>query len=327
MKMMNYKCMKRLVAIVALLVGSSALPAASESEQPSCTEELRRVLETLRPLHQKICKPGPNDWLAQHDERGQTFEQYVNSRPVTPQAERNVLYIQPIGEFSKTQQKILMLTAEYVGHYFGLEVKTKKAIPLSMIPDAARRVHPVWGDEQILTTYVLDDVLKARLPKDAAAMIAFTASDLWPGEGWNFVFGQGSIRKRVGVWSLYRNGDPDNDEESFRLCLSRTIKTAVHETGHMFSMYHCTVYECCMCGSNHRAESDRRPLYLCPECMAKVCWATQADPVARYKRLMAFCKENGFEEERNFFEASVRRLTAKRGSESPAEITQQQDAR
>lgn len=325
--MMNYTCIKRLVAIVALLVGCSAPQAAAESDALGRTEGLRRDLDLLRPLHQTIRKPGPNDWLAQHEERGQTFEQYVSSRPVTPQAERNVLYIQPIGVFSKTQQKILVLTAEYMGHYFGLEVKTKKAIPLSMIPDAARRVHPVWGDEQILTTYVLDDVLKARLPKDAVAMIAFTASDLWPGEGWNFVFGQGSMRKRVGVWSLYRFGDPDKDEESFRLCLSRTIKTAVHETGHMFSMYHCTAYECCMCGSNSRAESDRRPLYLCPECMAKVCWVTQADPVARYKRLMAFCKENGFKEERIFFEASVRRLTAQRGSESRAGGTQYQDAR
>ena len=44
--------------------------------------------------------------------------------------------------------------------------------------------------------------------------------------------------------------------------------TATHETGHMFSMLHCTAYECCMCGSNHREESDRRPVYLCPECTA-----------------------------------------------------------
>ncbi|MBU4460657.1 MAG: archaemetzincin, partial [Verrucomicrobia bacterium] len=280
--------MKRFVAIAALLVGCSALTAVSDGEQASNAVGLRLAIEKLRPLHQKIGKPGPNDWLAHHDESGQTFEQYVRSRPVTPQGARNVLYIQPIGAFSKTQRKIMMLTAEYMQQYFSLEVKTNEAIPLSAIPDAARRVHPAWGDKQILTTYVLDNVLSARLPKNAAAMIAFTASDLWPGEGWNFVFGQASIRRRVGVWSIYRNGDPDKDEQSFKLCLARTIKTAVHETSHMFSMYHCTAYECCMCGSNHQEESDRRPLHLCPECVAKVCWATQADPVARYKRLVEF---------------------------------------
>ena len=192
--------------------------------------------------------------------------------------------------------------------YFSLDVRTNETLPLSAIPDTARRHHPEWGIPQILTRYVLHDVLKPALPEDAAAMIALTASDLWAGEKWNFVFGQASIRERVGVWSIYRNGDPDEDQESFKLCLLRTVKVAVHETGHMFSLRHCTAYECCMRGSNHREELDRHPVYLCPECTAKVCWATQTDPVERYKRLLAFWKENGFEEESSFFEASIRRL-------------------
>ena len=292
------------------LVAIGVLTAASVRKPASDTAGLRSAIKKLRPVHQKITKPGPSDWLAQHDEPGQTFAQYVRSRPVTPLGQRSILYIQPIGSFSKTQQKIVALTAEYMALYFNVKVKTNKTVPLSAIPDSARRVHPTWGDKQILTTYVLHTLLKARLPKDAAAMIAFTASDLWPGKGWNFVFGQASIRGRVGVWSIYRNGDPDKDEQGFRLCLMRTIKTAVHETGHMFSMYHCTAYECCMCGSNHREESDRRPVYLCPECVAKVCWATQSDPVVRYKRLMEFCKKSGFKKEHAFFERSIRKLEA-----------------
>ncbi len=91
-------------------------------------------------------------------------------------------------------------------------------------------------------------------------MIALTTSDLWPGKGWNFVFGQARLRERVGVWSLYRNGDPDESEGAFRLCLLRTIKTATHETGHMFSLRHCTKYECNMCESNNSEESDRSPM-------------------------------------------------------------------
>ncbi len=59
----------------------------------------------------------------------------------------------------------------------------------------------------------------------------------------------------MGVWSIYRNGDPRQGDDAFRLCLRRTIKTATHETGHMFSMYHCTLFECNMCGSNHRVEN------------------------------------------------------------------------
>ena len=112
----------------------------------------------------------------------------------------------------------------------------------------------------------------------------------------------------MGIWSINRNGVPGEGEEGFKLCLVRTIKTAVHETGHMFSMHHCTAYECVMCGSNSLEESDRKPLHLCPECLAKVCWATQADPVARYQRLISFCQENGIEPERTFFETSIEAL-------------------
>ena len=116
------------------------------------------------------------------------------------------------------------------------------------------------------------------------AYIALTTSDLWPGQGWNFVFGQASVTDRVGVWSIWRNGDPHGDDEAYRTCLRRTLKTASHETGHMFSMQHCTFYECNMCGSNHREESDRQPLWLCPICLAKLCHATGADPGKRFDR-------------------------------------------
>jgi archaemetzincin len=77
----------------------------------------------------------------------------------------------------------------------------------------------------------------------------------------------------------------------------------------MFSIQHCTAYECNMCGSNHRAESDRHPLYLCPECHAKVCWATNAEPVARLRRLAEFCRQHGLEQERAYFVSATDRMS------------------
>ncbi len=68
------------------------------------------------------------------------------------------------------------------------------------------------------------------------------------------------------------------------------MKIAAHETGHMFSIQHGILYQCGMCGSNHQQESDRRPLWFCPECDAKVWLATGADPVERYEKLEAFCR-------------------------------------
>jgi len=293
-----------LVSLAAVMLAATyALRgcAAERSEVPVLPEKYARLI----PLHQRLGKPRPGDWLAVHDEPGQTYRAYVRARPVRPTRLRRTIYVQPLGEFTATQRKIVELTARYMSIYFGLPVKVADDLPLSLLPEAARRVHPHWGDKQILTTYVLDRVLKPRLPKDALASIAFTTSDLWPGPGWNFVFGQASLRDRVGVWSIYRNGDPDESDDALRLCLRRTIKTATHETGHMFSMWHCIYYECGMCGSNHRAESDRRPLWLCPVCLAKLCWGTGADPARRYEKLIEFCRDNELEPEREFFEKSL----------------------
>lgn len=266
------------------------------------------TIERLKPLHQRLGEPQPGEWLDQHEEPGQTFRQYLAARPTTPTGRRVCLYVQPLGNFQPEQRKIVELSAEYLGHYFNRPVKLLRALPLSVIPENARRVHPQWGVKQILSTYVLDKILKPRLPKDAAAYIAFTASDVWPGRGWNFVYGQASLRDRVGVWSINRNGDPSGGDDAFRTCLRRTLKTATHETGHMFSLRHCIAYECNMCGSNHRQESDRHPLFLCPECHAKVCWATASDPVSRYGQLAGFCRRHGLEAEQQYFEKAAAAL-------------------
>jgi archaemetzincin len=287
------------------LVGAAA---GTRADEPAKEATLPAEFQRLVPLHTPLGKPRPGDWLAEHPEPGQTFREYVRSHPVKPDRRRRVIYVQPLGEFTETQRKIITRTAEFLGIYFGLPVKTRPDLSLDLIPPEARRKHPTWGMDQVLSTYVLEEVLYPRLPDDATAYLAFTASDLWPGEGWNFVFGQASLSHRVGVWSIYRNGDPDESDEAYRLCLIRTLKTATHETGHMFSMQHCTQYECNMCGSNHLAESDRMPLWLCPQCLAKLTWATGVDPADRFEKLAEFCKENGLVREQEFFEKSLAKL-------------------
>jgi archaemetzincin len=296
--------------------GSDAAPSINpraSGKAEDRIQQLAAMIEHLRPLCEKLEKPRPGDWLAVHHEPGQTFKEYLASNPVSPLGNRRAIYLQPIGEFTPTQRRVLALTGDFMDRYFGLPVRVKDNLPLSLIPDKARRVHPSWGDRQILTTYVLDEVLIPRRPEDAAAYLALTAVDLWPGHGWNFVFGQASLNQRVGVWSIYRNGNPDNGEAGFRLCLLRTLKTATHETGHMFGIWHCTAYRCAMCGSNSREEGDRRPLECCPECMGKICWATGTDPVGRYRRLADFCKEQGLAKEAAFYEKSLTALSRREG--------------
>jgi len=305
-------------AVLSIVLARRTVPADPDLKSATAAE-LKKTMAKLRPLHKTLGKPKAGDWLARYDEPGQTFDEYRKCDPTLPRGKRRVLYVQPLGDFNATQRKIIALTARYMGLYFSLPVKVNAPLALTVIPASARRTHPQWGDKQILTGHVLDKVLPPLLKDDAAALIAFTASDLWPGKGWNFVFGQAMLRQRVGVWSIYRNGDPTRNAAAFRLCLLRTVKTATHETGHMFSMLHCIAYQCNMCGSNNRAESDAHPAALCPECLAKLCWACETDPLKRYTALYGFCRTQGLVDQAGFYAKSILALGGTAGKASPTE--------
>ena len=262
----------------------------------------------LLPLHRVKTPPGPYDWLAFHPEPGQDFSDYVASRPVLPDAAHRYIYVVLIGNFDEERKRIIDETAEFIQAYYMLPVKFLPAVDMDVIPAEARRIHPQTGDKQILTTYVIESVLNPLKPADAFCLIAFTAQDLWPGEGWNFVFGQASLPDRVGIWSVYRNGDPSESEEARKLCLLRTVKTGIHEIGHMFSLPHCIFFECNMNGSNHRMETDARPVWLCPVCLRKLVWGLRANPVDRFKVLSDVCDRLGLDGESAFYRDSIKIL-------------------
>jgi archaemetzincin len=311
--------MKRImIALAVLWVGSAILTLSAGPNTTGAAASrpaaIREAMAKLRPLHTKMGEPQGGDWVLSHPESGQTFEEYLKCSPNIPDANRRTIYIQPLGDFTKGQRRVVDLSADLLGRFYGLPVKTLKDLPLATIPDKARRAHPTSGDKQILTPYVLDDLLKPRLPADAFALIAFTASDLWPGAGWNFVFGQASLRDRVGVWSIYRFGNADGTEKEFTQVLMRACRTGTHELGHMFTIQHCIAYECGMCGSNNLPEADRRPMEFCPECVAKIWHATGVDPIERCRRLWSFCHDNGLAAEEAFYAQSLRAL----GGQVPA---------
>lgn len=270
---------------------------------PYSSKSLRYAIKVLESLH---TRPGPiqlGDWLASFSEDGQTFEQYLAEKTIHSTRTRNRIYVQPLGRFTDEQARIVKLAAEYLGVYFNLQTVLLAEKDTDFIPAKARRNN--YQGEQLLTSYITHEFLRPNLPPDAVCTIAFTSSDLWPGDGWNFVFGEASLRGRVGVWSLSRFGDPAESDESFHKCLTRTLKVATHETGHLFTIEHCIAWNCNMRGCNSLYESDRYPMWLCPECMAKVCYSTRSDPVNRYLRLAEFCARIGLKEEVMMFERSA----------------------
>jgi archaemetzincin len=52
-----------------------------------------------------------------------------------------------------------------------------------------------------------------------------------------------------------------------------------------------------MNGSNHLAESDVRPIHLCPIDLRKLQWSAEFDIVERYGKLLEVVRAAGFEDE------------------------------
>lgn len=259
-------------------------------------------------------QPGPRDWLAQHREAGQTYAQYLRSQPNKPNTKRRVIYILPLGEFKGGSAPELETLRAYTAAYYApLKVVTLPGVSSAHVKARSRTNENTqkkqWNSVEIL------EWMKRKLPIDAYAMIAVTMTDLFPKESWNYVFGQASLKHRVGVFSFARY-DPvfwneESNEGTQTLVLQRAAKVLTHETGHMFGFAHCTHFECNMNGSNNLPETDAAPMHLCPVCLRKLHQALGFDPAERYVQLAKFYLEHGLEAEATWIE---KRVSAIRGA-------------
>jgi len=282
---------------LGLLCGGCSLAGIGISNGADAAGDVaayQKAAEKIRPLFSKKKPPGPFDWLASQSEAGQTFAQYLKTNPNRRTTERTKLYLQQIGNFTEEENSAVKTLSEFMGLYFGLEIEMPEKITMAKIPASAQRVFHGTKEKQFLTSHILDKILLPSRPKDAVAVLGITATDLWPGDGWNFVFGHASLENRVGVWSTRRFGDPVKEHAKH---LRRVLQVAVHETGHMFGIEHCIAYECCMNGSNSLDESDRNSMVYCCECDPKLWWACKLEPAARAKALEEFSKKHSLERE------------------------------
>jgi len=278
-------------------------PASTERIRAiGSTKDLPEILKKAFDPHndfEPIPAPGPSDWLAVHRETGQGFDDYVKSKSNRPDKRRNNIYLQPLGEFPQQRSPSVQRLREYATAYFAVQVQVLPPLALNETT-LTTRTNSYTRNRQILTGDVLR-MLKKKLPPDAFCILAITMEDLYPDPSWNFVFGQASLRERVGVYSFARY-DPafygeKRGTDYEQVLLRRSCKVLAHETGHMFGLTHCIYFKCVLNGSNHLAESDSRPMHLCPVCLRKLQYSAGFDVVNRYAKLLHFYKQAGFDDE------------------------------
>ncbi|MCI3939258.1 archaemetzincin [Chryseobacterium aahli] len=262
----------------------------------SCQNKENTYFQSIAVNDVKLSHPRSSEWRYNHKEKFQTFDDFQKLKKIKPEAEKNIIYLQPIGEFNDLQEKQIELTKEYLKIYFQLETKILPTISNEIFPKNVRRISKN-GQEQILAGYVLDSVLIKRKPKDAVVFMGITERDLFPKPEWNYVFGLASYQSGVGVTSIYRFADGNLSESNFSQSLERLMKISSHEIGHMFGISHCLNANCVMNGTNSLSETDAHFARACSLCQYKLNSSLKYDDKKRLLELKKFFEANSFNAE------------------------------
>jgi archaemetzincin len=303
--------------VLAACGGSSPPPLpVDDTPRPATADALVRAAVQDTVGFEPLGEPRAGEWRARFDEPHTTLEDYVDGGPVRADDERRVLAFVPAGPLEPVEAAVIEATVRFCGIWF--ELPTRQLPPMELPPPddgfvrVTRNPFADVEERQVHTAWFLRQQLPRRLPDDAVVLTAVTMTDLYPGEGWNYVFGQALPQGRVGVYSLRRHfpsfwGEPDTQE--YRLqALRRSMKLVVHEVGHTFGLPHCVRWRCTMNGSNSLDESDRAPLHLCPDCLEKLRWNRGFDALERYARLDAFFTTHGLEPEAAWVHQRIARI-------------------
>lgn len=279
-----------------------AVPSASASVAAPSAErtQFERLYYPNAPaLFEKKRPPKPGEWLERFPEKGQSFLRYQGGKPVRPTDERRRIVLQPLGKLGPRETELIGKMREVMAAFFALPVDVAAPLPLPK-KGQRRRTDDGRSWTQHHTRVLLDDLLAPRVPKDAVVLVGVTLEDLYPDPSWNFVFGQATLEERVGVYSLARFfpefwGKPSSPQAQTD-AFAKSAQILVHETGHAFSMEHCTEYECVMNGSNSLEELNGQFGELCPVCLRKLAWNIGFDPEQRYLKLRELFRREGVTE-------------------------------
>lgn len=213
----------------------------------------------------------------------QSFDYFHESLEAHPSVSSDsVIYIVPIGTLSEVQLNTLQKVSEFLEIFFGVAVKKREPISDTDLIHrygvrSRKTTHVQLNSSDINERFLQNIILKGKV----AAVIGVSATDLYPGDEWSFVFGQAGDY-RTNVWSMYRMG---NEPQKL---LELSLKIAKHELGHNLGIEHCTDYSCGMNGYMNLEDLASSPIEHCSEDLAKLLWRTKVDPTYRYQKLIEF---------------------------------------
>lgn len=282
-------------------MGSRVSKQEIKDKEVELSQNLRSLLDPQ--YYDAFPKPEKGDWQYSNQENGQMVSQYMNCKYMPVNQDKNIIYLVNLSiDNSYLDQSQIGIMTEYIKIYFQLSVIWLDPIDINNI-ECNIRIND--GIKQYCTKDILVNLIDISL-EDAYCILAITTEDLYPSKRYNYVFGESSLDKRVGVFSVKRLSsefmlslfqDKDTDDPEFinfldlvekDTLLNRSLKLISHEILHMFDMGHCISYNCVLCGINNLFELDRWTYTMCPICISKFYIVSQFDVKKREEELIDF---------------------------------------
>ena len=183
-----------------------AFAAGEHSKEFKSLPQLQQLAFKVSPpvpntVFERLPRPKVGDWLASHEERGQSVQSLRRiSTKCWPHATYTTIEIVPVGEFIKKQSPPLDELRKFMELYFGVRAIVADTVPLDAVAKSG-----LVGGSQLLCGDAMEFLQARRVnSRTTFARIIVTMTDLTPGEGWNFVFGQAKLSSGVGVFSFAR---------------------------------------------------------------------------------------------------------------------------
>jgi len=104
--------------------------------------------------------------------------------------------------------------------------------------------------------------LKKYVKNEFEILIGITDKDLYD-YSLNFIFGEAYINTAIVSINRFKTGEK-------KLLYERTIKTIIHELGHIFGLDHCKNTNCVMFFSNSLVDTDNKSRNICGQCYQRM---------------------------------------------------------
>jgi archaemetzincin len=167
------------------------------------------------------------------------------------------IILKPLGKITG-KDKVLNTLSQSLNEVFGCAIEVAAEM---VVPDSIYNVKR----DQYNASSMLNMLAKLKIPLQAK-ILGITDVDAYIPE-LNYVFGLADLKGKAAIISLASlrqefYGMPEDEP----LFLSRAVKEALHELGHVFGLQHCASSSCVMHFSNSLHDTDIKQPVFCPGC-------------------------------------------------------------